>query len=359
MDKKDLSFVKNRVVGKMENTSIDRIAACYIDTGSGDILFQEIRAFQGLEEMEAEQYLSFLAKGASGKLGSTAIELSHPDAGLLDAIRLDKMKHMEPIRVLCSKIRDSYKGPGGESYCILLAYGAYDMPRKDNIPDETYEYLLAVILPCPLNRQGIVFDYEKKSFGEGGFIRALKAPVHSFLYPSIDELHTDIDHIMHYTKNDKTRKEADDIIHSIFHAKYALPADEQKEVFKKIVRSGFQEAVPFSKLQDIYGRMAELRMDEEYSGQIAEVTVEEICSMVSDGHMENVEEINKAASEFSGCSLSVGNIIPKKLEIETSQSLIGVAPEELSSIKRMRIDGIDYYLVPAGNSRIDGLLTKS
>ena len=72
--------------------------------------------------------------------------------------------------------------------------------------------------------------------------------------------------------------------------------------------------------------------------------------------LEEREGLKEAAEEYEGCSFSVSNLVPAKITIDTDSASIKTEIEQLSQIERRVIDGVDYYLIPASSSSIDGIL---
>ena len=74
---------------------------------------------------------------------------------------------------------------------------------------------------------------------------------------------------------------------------------------------------------------------------------------------EKKEDLKEAAAGYEGCSFSVSNLVPEKVNIDTGNATIKTGIESLSQIERRIIDGVDYYLIPAGDSTIDGILSAN
>ena len=71
---------------------------------------------------------------------------------------------------------------------------------------------------------------------------------------------------------------------------------------------------------------------------------------------EKLEQLKETASDYEGCSFSVSNLVPSKVNIDTAGISIKTEIEKLSRIERRVIDGIDYYLIPVNSSSIDDIL---
>ena len=248
MDKRDQSLLKNKVISKSsEDTSVVRIASCYVDKWKNEIKYQEPRILMRMDESEVEQYLAFMVKGVGGKLGSSAMELDAGSEDLFSRLRTSRLEDESIIRQTCEKIYENYVSE--ENFGILLAYGEFDLPDvNDNTPDEVYSYVIVMIQPCPLSKPGLVFDSGENLFIDRIKDHALGVPAHAFLYPSLDGIHTDIDHSFYCAKTAKLTKDIVDTVGALFNSSIPLPAEEQKEGFRKILQGGFSNAVPFLSL---------------------------------------------------------------------------------------------------------------
>ena len=96
----------------------------------------------------------------------------------------------------------------------------------------------------------------------------------------------------------------------------------------------------------------------QLSGEDVKISEKELVDAIIEyGNVtdEKQEELQKAAEEYQGCKFSVSNLVPEKVNIDTGDVVLKTELEKLSNIERRVIDGIDYYLVPANSSLLDGI----
>lgn len=355
MTKKDIAFLK-RMIGKTDYTPITKIASCYIDINRDDIRFQDTQSFFSMDESEISQYCNFLKKGISGKLGTTAIDMK-VNENLLEPIRDTSLADMDKIKTVAMTIRENYASE--ENYSIFFAYGTYDLPSSNgNDSEEVYEFVLVLLQPCGLSKPGIKYDSPKNEFSNRLTEPMLGAPVYAFLYPALDELHTDIDHAVFYSKNEKLAGKAGQIIPALFGTEIPLSPSSQKEGFHDLLQSAFEDNVPFEAVNDIYDHFQETLVDMQLSGEDVKISEKELVDAIIEyGNVtdEKQEELQKAAEEYHDCKFSVSNLVPEKVNIDTGDVVLKTELEKLSNIERRVIDGIDYYLVPANSSLLDGI----
>lgn len=356
MTKKDIAFFK-KIIGNFDYTPISKIASCYVDISRDDIRFQEPQTFMRLDESELTQYCQLFKKGVSGKLGTTVIELD-VTKNLIDPLRDNGISDMDEIERVALTIRNNYNAEG--NYCIFFASGAYDIPGKDGKDsEEVYSFILILVQPCNLSKPGIKYDSPKNEFSNRMTEPMLDPPIYAFLYPALDELHIDISKAVFYSKNEKFSGKAGQIIPALFGTEIPLSPDSQKEGFHELLHSAYDGRVPYDAIFNVYDHLQETLVDMQLSGEDVKLSKSELVDAIIEyGEVpeEKQERLKEAAEEYEGCSFSVSNLVPAKITIDTDSASIKTEIEQLSQIERRVIDGVDYYLIPASSSSIDGIL---
>ena len=356
MTKKDIAFVK-KIIGNSEYTPITRMISCYVDTTHNDIRFQEPQTFLRLDESELVQYCQFFKKGVSGKLGSTVMELDVKE-NLIESLRGTSLSDLEEIKSVAMAIRENYAAK--ENYCIFFAYGSYDLPGYDgNDSEEVYPFHLILIQPCCLSKPGIKYDSPKNEFTSRMAEPILNPPTYTFLYPALDTLHTDVSKAVFYSKNEKVSGKAGQIISALFGTEIPLSPNSQKEGFHDLLQNAYDENVPYESICGIYDRLQEALVDMQLSGEDVKLSNNELVDTIIEyGSVPETkrEQLKESASEYEGCSFSISNLVPSKVNIDTGGISIKTEIERLSQIERRVIDGVEYYLIPANSSSIDDIL---
>lgn len=356
MTKKDIAFIK-KIIGNSETTPVMRIVSCYVDNARDDIRFQEPQTFLRLDESELVQYCQFFKKGVTGKLGSTAIEVDVKD-NQVEGLRSSSLSDMDEIEEVAMLIRENYTAEG--NYCIFFAYGSYDLPGGDGSDsEEVYPFILILIQPCNLSKPGIKYDSPKNEFTNRMVEPMLDTPTYAFLYPSLDGLHTDVSKAVFYSKNEKAAAKARPVVPVLFGSEIPLSPDGQKEGFHELLQNAYDNNVPFEAVNDVYDHLQETLIDMQLSGEDVKLSNSELVDAIieyGDVAEEKQEQLKEAAEEYEGCSFSVSNLVPQKVSIDTGGVSIKMEIEQMSQIERRVIDGVDYYLIPASSSSIDGIL---
>lgn len=359
MNKKDLSKIK-KIISKKEDTPIRRVASCYIDVSKSEPRYQDPEMFEMLDDAELEQFLAFFKKSLTGNLGTTAFELNTRDANvLIDEIRKDELNKTSLIEKVCESVRDTIKMD--DNYCVYFAFGAYDVPpdeEREMDSEEVYNFVLVMIQPCKLSKPGIKYDYPNNNFKDRTKDRLLEAPIISFLYPSFDEGHTDIDHAMCFIKNAKNRENYQDLVNALFDTSIPASVETQKEGFYNIVSSGHNYNLPYEALQNVYEELNQIRVDSEMTGDEIKLTANDICDIVkreANIPKEKEDEINAQVAKYAMCEFSLDNIAPKTIGVKTDKATFKVDLTEIGSIKKKMIDGIEYFLIPVDNATVEDM----
>lgn len=355
MNKKDLSTLKKNI-GAEDPSPISRIASCYVDIGKHEAKYQDAMFFGRVDLDESYQYISFAKKGLTGKIGKNILNLS-TDGNILDKIRKEAMQNMDSVKELCDMIIENY--PSEENYAIIILYGCFDIPAKEEEGEEESEYVhdfvQVLIHPCSLTKPGITYDYKKNVFEDLRKNTVVGQPVYSFFYPSLDDGTTDLTSMVFYSKNNSMAL-SKDLLFNVFSAKLNTTPEEQKTIFDDLLTSGFQGEVPFDSMKQIYQRISEISKSAEYAGETSVLSTSDITDIISeyadmgDDDRKAMEEI---AEQYEDASISPANIAPGKISIETEEAIIKISIDNLPSIKKETIKGEEYYLIPVRNSTVE------
>lgn len=133
----------------------------------------------------------------------------------------------------------------------------------------------------------------------------------------------------------------------------------QIEGFHDLLQNAYDKNVPYESVCGIYEHLQETLIDMQLSGEDVKLSNTELVNTImeyGDVSKEKLEQLKETASDYEGCSFSVSNLVPSKVNIDTAGISIKTEIEKLSRIERRVIDGIDYYLIPVNSSSIDDIL---
>lgn len=164
---------------------------------------------------------------------------------------------------------------------------------------------------------------------------------------------------MDYSKNEKVSGKAGQIVSALFGTEIPLSPSSQIEGFHDLLQNAYDKNVPYESVCGIYEHLQETLIDMQLSGEDVKLSNTELVNTImeyGDVSKEKLEQLKETASDYEGCSFSVSNLVPSKVNIDTAGISIKTEIEKLSRIERRVIDGIDYYLIPVNSSSIDDIL---
>ena len=357
MNKKDVAMIK-KIISSPEYTPVIRCASCYVDVDKKDVFFQDTKLFLNMDEDQLLRYLSFMRKGLSGKPGNTVIEIK-PVENALEPLWRTKLQDVDEIHKVAEIIMDAYRTDN--NYSLFFAYGEYDLPDKNRDSEEVYRFVLTLIQPCPLSKPGIRYDRPKNEFTNRSLDRLVNDPNIAILFPSIDDGHTNIDHAAIYAKNAKQMAGVKDLSLSLFDTSIPLSAKEQQQGFQDLLKASFDNELPYNAVKGVYDILAEKKSDMDISGNDVTFTEKELAEIIIEGGKleKRSDEIFELSKQYSGYRFSISNLVPEKVNIETSSASIRADLVDMFTIEKRVIDGKEYYLIPARNSSVDGLVMAS
>ena len=183
MNQKEVSELRRR--WRLEKNAVSRIYGCFVN-GNREIVSDLDESLGRMSEEEADKYLSLLKKSLSGALGKNLIDIvfstqqvqDSEEHRLLSALRSSVLKDGEVRNHFYRKVIDSLD-MGGDSYLLLMACDAYDVPRRgkddellDDGSENVFSYILCCI--CPVKQGKPVLGYFPGD-NEGG--QQLQRPV--------------------------------------------------------------------------------------------------------------------------------------------------------------------------------------
>ena len=258
-----------------------------------------------------------------------------------------------------------------EKYQEIGSFVTLVKPRFNSRIEKRYEKLTGIktemieSAPCfedaldMFFKPGIKYDSPKNEFTNRMVEPMLNPPIYTFLYPALDSLHTDVSKAVFYSKNEKVSGKAGQIVSALFGTEIPLSPSSQIEGFHDLLQNAYDKNVPYESVCGIYEHLQETLIDMQLSGEDVKLSNTELVNTImeyGDVSKEKLEQLKETASDYEGCSFSVSNLVPSKVNIDTAGISIKTEIEKLSRIERRVIDGIDYYLIPVNSSSIDDIL---
>ncbi|MCI9656480.1 MAG: DUF4317 domain-containing protein [Lawsonibacter sp.] len=370
MNQKEVSELRRR--WRLEKNAVSRIYGCFVN-GNREIVSDLDESLGRMSEEEADKYLSLLKKSLSGALGKNLIDIvfstqqvqDSEEHRLLSALRASALKDGEVRNHFYRKVIDSLD-MGGDSYLLLIASDAYDVPRRgkddellDDGSENVFSYILCCI--CPVKQGKPVLGYFP---GDNEFhytaSHVVSPPELGFLFPAFDDRAANIYNALFYSrKPDELHQE---FIDAVFHTEPPMSAAEQREAFQEALSQALGDTCSMEVVRSIHERLTDQIAQHKESKAVEPpyVTVGEIGAVLGDCGVaqEQIEAFRANCEERfgAGAALSPANLIDAgKFEVKTTHASVSVSPDCSYLVETRVIDGKQYILVPAGeNVEING-----
>lgn len=366
MNQKELKEIRRRF--SLDKDSISHIYGCYVNAAK-EIVTKIDMPVGLMEQEEAEMYLKLLKKSLSGNLGRNLLDLSFSTAQvensdehrLLQALRSSKLRDESLRDLLYQRIIETLN-LGDESYVILLAFDAYDVPFKssnDEIFDEgsaeVFDYIICSICPVKDAKSALRYTSEEKTFRSASTGHIIGTPAVGFMFPTFDNRAANIYNTLYYSRDLMDIHE--ELINGLFNLEHVpMSAGLQKNTFGMVLTEALDGECSLEVVQAVHDEIREkLAIHKESKDvEVPEIYVEDMGDILKKNGVseEKITAFQQSCQEQFGNSgvLNPSNLMETKaFELETAEVKIKVAPDCAASIQTKVIDGIKYILVPVGD----------
>ncbi|MBR3785120.1 MAG: DUF4317 domain-containing protein [Firmicutes bacterium] len=365
MNLKELKEIRRRF--SLNKDSISHIYGCYVNAAK-EIVTTIDMPVGLMEQEEGEMYLKILKKSLSGSLGRNLLELPFSTAQvensdehrLLQALRQGQLRDAGLRDALYQRIIESLN-MGDESYVILLAFDAYDVPYKtgnDEIFDEgsaeVFDYFVCAICPVKDAKAALRYTSEEKTFRSASTGHIISPPAVGFMFPTFDNRAANIYSTLYYSKD--LMDIHDELISGLFNLEnIPMSAGLQQNTFSTVLSDALHGECSLEVVQAVHGEIREkLEIHKETKDvEIPEIYVEDVGDILK----KNGVSEEKITAFHHSCEKEFGNagvlnpsnlMETKAFELNTADVKIKVAPDCAASIQTRVIDGIKYILIPVG-----------
>ena len=363
MNQKELREIRRRI--RPEHNNITHLYGCYVN-GAKEIISTLEESLGLLTAEEQEKYLSLLKKALSGSLGKNLLDIAFSTKQVLDS---------EEHRLLSALRKSEGQDPAlleqfyraiiehldmdGENYLILLAFDTYDVPHygKDgSLADagQVYKYLLCAICPVKGGKSELGYTPEEKRFHSATAGQIVSSPELGFLFPAFDDRSTNLYNALFYTRDSKT--DHADFIEAVFRTEVPMPAGRQREHFDGLLSDVLEQDCRFDVVQSVHEQLSERMFLHKESKDPEPLTVsaEEMGDILenSGANAQERERFIRRCEETFGpeAELRPANLSdPKRMEIQTPEVKILLAPEHSELVQARILDGKQVLVIDASN----------
>ena len=369
MDKKGINEIKKCF--KKEDCRIDRIRTLFISE-EGEVLSRFSDSFFALEDSEAFKYCELFKRSLSGKFGRELYTLEFPLAeeelgGKQESLyRLNEsaLKEETLSENFFNKIVETYPIPGKK--LLILAHGVYDVPKKtsdglvlEDASDSVYSFLLFLLCPVSLLKEGLCFDKEKESFIARSEDFVVQMPEISFLYPAFHDRGADIHSLLYRSK--KREEGLDSLPEELFGISLPYGEKEQKGHFSALVQEVLKEECNFENVRVLQEELQEKKEQSKEEEKEQSLSKSELKQL-----LENAGATEEGLANFSALydeclgdndsAFYTENLVNNNLELKSDNVHLKIKNEVSAILETRIIDGKEYLLLPiSDNLEVNGI----
>ena len=359
MNQKELGELRRRF--QPDRSAVSRIYGCYVNTQREVISYLD-ESLGRMPLEEAEKYLGLLKKALSGTLGRNLIDvvftteqvMDSDEYRLLSALRESELKNGEIRQEFYQRVIESLD-MGETNYLILMAYDAYDVPRRggDGDADSVFRYVLCCVCPVKDGKPELGYFPGENEFHNCVAGQIVSPPELGFLYPAFDDRAANLYNALLYAR--KPEELHQEFIDAVFRTEPPMSAAEQREAFETALQEGLESACSMAVVQSVHEQLRE-RLEEHKESKSQEplaLTAGEIGGIlrqcgVEEGRVEAFQ--TQCARRFGeSAALNPANLIDsRRFEVKTGEATVSVDPAFSYLVETREIDGRRYLLVPVG-----------
>lgn len=362
MDKKAVSEIRG--ILRKDVCRIDKITGVFVDE-QGQVITPVRDTWRALPEEETEKYCELFRKVLTGKLGKNLYNLGFPleeeqEGGAQN--RLWKLlKSSLDDAALLQNFLDTVRSKVAMDgrYLILLAYGAYDIPKKtadgqdlEDASEDVYLFLVGCVCPVKEVKEGLCYDEETLTFVNKRSDLGVQMPETGFLYPAFNDRLPDIHSLLWYAKNEDNRHP--ELMDALVGENADRPLTEkaQQEVFADVVEKTLGRDCSFHNVMSLSQNLEEAIKDEKDDPEPYELGKTEVRRLLSDSvdtpaavH-ENFEQVfDEQVGE--GKTLTAENLGgSSSMRLKSPSISITVKSDMAVMLTSKVIDGREYILIP-------------
>jgi hypothetical protein len=378
MDKKDIAGIRRQFKVENDLLKISDIFNVYIMKETTDIYHHQSQPFEMLDRDQQELFMNNFKKVLTGQLDEKLFELKFQreaedhsqlilHKGLLSSDVEDWKAQM--LQMTEKMIKDN---PYEKDVVITFIRAEYLKPTKrrndeaeESERDAVYSnpFILCSINKTEEPKKEIQFDYVEKEFKykiEVDPVIDLKNPMSGFLFPSITEGTSDVNHVLYAAG--KANEPDYRFIEDVLNGEEIMTAKEDKAVFEEVIKDVVGDQMNPSTLASVYGeinRVVEENEDDE-PPKLDYKDVERVLNQSGETvDSEKVKTAFQRVTQDDAYELKASSIVPKykskSIKINTKIANISISPQDLEYVRQVNYKGKRCIMIEVEeDAEIDG-----
>ncbi|PKR78203.1 hypothetical protein CEY16_00125 [Halalkalibacillus sediminis] len=379
MNKKDIANFRKQFKLNNDLLEISEIFNVYIMKESSEIYHHQSLSFGLLEDEQKELFMNNFKKVLTGQLDEKLFELkfqrdvenssqlilhqgllsnntedwTHDMLQIVEKMLKEKQYEMD---VVITFIRGEYQKP------MRASNEEAEESGRDTV--YSHPFILCSVNKTEDPKKELLFDYVEKEFKYNIVVDPiinLKAPISGFLFPSITDNASDVNHVLY--SSGKANELDEHFIEEVLNAEEIMTAKEDKVVFEEIVRNVAGNQINTSNLSNVYEEIHRVmeENEEEEIPKLDSTDVERVLktSGIKDVDKEKVDSAFKNVIDDEKHEFKASSIVPKynskSIKIKTKIADISISPQDLKYVRQVQMNGkLSLMLEVEENTVIDG-----
>ncbi|WP_082234494.1 DUF4317 domain-containing protein [Halobacillus massiliensis] len=362
MDKKDIAGIRRQLKTDNDLLKITDIFNVYIMKETTDIYHHQSQPFEMLDRDQQELFMNNFKKILTGQLDEKLFELkfqrdteNHTQLILHKGLLSNDVEDWKAQMLqMTEKILKDH--PYEKDVVLTYIRAEYRKPMKARNEEAEESERDAVysnpFILCSLNKteepkKEIQFDYIEKEFKykiEVDPVIDLKNPMTGFLFPTITDGASDVNHILYSAS--KANEPDYRFIEEVLNGEEIMTAKEDKAVFEEVIKDVVGDQLNTSTLSKVYGeinRVVEENEDDE-PPKLDYKDVERV--LTQSGEQVEPDRIKTAFERITDdetYELKASSIVPryksKSIKINTKIANISISPQDLEYVRQVNYKG--------------------
>ena len=213
-----------------------------------------------MPELENEKYMGILRASLGGALGRNLLNLTFSMQQVIDSDEHRLLSEMRGCGLSDAEIREKFYSKvisvlnmDHRNYLILLAYDAYDVPKKSkddsnaDSSDTVFKYFLCAVCPVKDGKAELGYDAKSNNFHGYESEQIVSPPEIGVMFPTFEDRTANIHNALYFAK--KPDEMHDELIKEIFNTDVPMSSVERRDRFENVLAESLEDEFSFDVAQ--------------------------------------------------------------------------------------------------------------
>lgn len=353
MNKKEISEIKRNFNDESGFFTLNKVVSAFVDSEK-NIKYKNTRAYNTIEENEAELIMGALRKVFSGTVSKNLLEYRFPDEQyaeggtqniLYKAVK-SKFEDEQSIEVLLKQVVE--KMVYASTYAIFAGYCSYSVFKKSSDggdyedSDSNYNFIVVAVCPVEIRIDGLIYDEDANEIIKKPNTDRMvsESPTDGFIYPVFSDRGSDVNHVMYYTK--KPKEPNTTVVNDVLGCEFIATAYDEKATFQCVLNNVIADELNYDIITTVNEKI--LEVVEENKDETEPPVIDKQClnkilteSGVSVTKLEVLDKVFE--SVVGDTPLRASNLVEKKTVLSMPSITINITKDGVNKVKTTVIEG--------------------